>query len=275
MLWSLVVGYLGLCGFVYAVQDSLTFFPARALPYTPANARLEYRDLNLRAADGVAFHGWLVEHPNPAGWVLHCHGNGGNIAGRIDHLRLFHSLGFNGVVFDYRGEGKPSEAGLVADATAVWKHLTEELKVSPDKIVLFGESLGGGVACALAAEHRPAGLVLKSTFSSLPDVAARHYPYLPARLLMKTRFPSAKRVAEMDCPKLVCHGPADEVVPFDLGRRLFEKAAGPKEFLELPGGHNTSPLDLGEEFHQTLNRFMRAAVKAEDVGSDAPGSEDG
>lgn len=256
------LAYGGLCALVYGNQDKLTYFPFSKVSVNPGDYQLEFQEFELEQGPN-SVTGWIVPAGEEAPWVLHFHGNGGNIAGRIGHLQLLHRLGFNAVVFDYRGygrsRGKPSEPGLIEDAVAVRSHLLETYGVSPRKLVYFGESLGGGVACALAEKHPPVGLILKSTFSSIPDVGAAAYPFLPVHLLATNRFESVRRVPEFKFPKLHLHSQSDEVVPYKFGRRLFEAAAEPKQWLDIPGTHNTGPLELGQDFARAIEEFVQAS----------------
>ena len=269
MLWTIVgmlgLGYAGLCGLVYLQQDSMTFVPSRDVRVTPADYKLEFEDFDLDlGASSVT--GWIVRHEPDSPWVLHCHGNGGNISGRIGHLMLLRKAGCNAVVFDYRGygksRGKPHQQGLLEDAIAVRQHLLDKCGVEPKKLIYFGESLGGGVACLLAEKHPPPGLILKSTFTSAADRGAELFPYLPVHLLAKTRLNSASRVPHFEFPKLIIHGRNDEVIPFHHGEKLYQLAAEPKKWLEIPGTHNTGPLDLGEEFLETIRQFVQDCCAA-------------
>lgn len=269
------LGYTGLCGLVYLKQDSLLFFPSSVIPADPGELGLTFEAFEIPSRDS-SVTGWLVRTDTPgAPWVMQCHGNGGNIANNIPYLALFKKLGFNGVVFDYRGYGRsrgvPSEAGLVEDAMAVRNYLLDKQGVKPEKLVYFGESLGGGVACALAEKAPPAGLVMKSTFTSVPARGAEVYPFLPIRWLARTRFDSDQRIARIDCPKLFMHAHADDVVPYHHGRKLFELAGQPKTWIDIPGGHSTNPLELGREFDETVSDFVRKATapKAEAAANPA------
>jgi fermentation-respiration switch protein FrsA (DUF1100 family) len=266
MHWLLVllVAYLLLCLLVYAGQSWLVYFPSRHLGLTPADLGLAYAEADIQTEDGVRLHGWAVPRQGAGAWVLHCHGNGGNISGRLDLVKLLHDLGCNVLVFDYRGygrsQGRPSEEGLRRDAEAAWRYLTQTLGIPSGQIVLMGESLGGGVAARLAARHRPAGLILQSTFTSAVDLGAEVYPFLPVRLLCRHRYPVAEYVRSLDCPKLILHSPQDEIVPVRHGRRLFEVAAEPRQWLEIQGGHNQSYLERGPDYRQALRGFIAGAV---------------
>ncbi len=254
-----VLVYGGACGLLYLAQSSLVFLPSREVGPTPADAGVSFREFEIKTGPDSSVHGWLHQVGPAAPWIIHFHGNAGNICGRIDQLKMFSQLGLNGVVFDYRGygrsQGHPSESGLVEDGVAVIDFLTQQEGLTLDRAVFFGESLGGGVATAVAEQRTPAGLILKSTFTSIPDRASELYPWLPVRHLSRVRFPNLERVRTLSCPKLFIHGDPDEVVPFHHGRRLFQAACQPKEWLQVPGGHSRGPFQLGPEFPQRLGAF--------------------
>ncbi len=243
---TVVAVYAGICLLVYLTQARLVYFPSRDIEATPRSLGLDYEDLKLKASDGVELSAWFVPCERSRGTVLFCHGNAGNISHRLGAIRMFHDLGFAILLFDYRGygqsQGSPTERGTYLDAEAAWDWLVSERKVAPQQVVIFGESLGGAVAAWLAREHTPGALVLQSTFTSLPDVGARLYWWLPVRLLSRFRYDARSCVRQVKCPVLVAHGQSDEIVPYALGRRLFDAANEPKEFLELSGSHNDGVL---------------------------------
>jgi fermentation-respiration switch protein FrsA (DUF1100 family) len=192
--------------------------------------------------------------------VLFFHGNAGNLSHRADMLLRLTRPGVNVLIIDYRGygrsQGRPSEQGLYADATAAWTFLTAERGVDEDRIVLFGKSLGGAVAIDLAARVAPAGVIAQSAFTSVPDMAARHYPFVP-RMLVRTKMDSLAKIAGVSCPKLFVHSTGDEIVPYAMGRRLYDAAAEPKTFFEVRGaGHNETWLAGGEEYYRAINDFI-------------------
>jgi len=268
MLWAvtLAVVYLAICLLFFLAQASLVYFPARDVRLSPKDFGMEFEDVWLTASDGVSVHGWAVPRSGAEVWILYCHGNGGNIAGRLDILRWLHRLGANVLAFDYRGYGKsngsPSEDGLYRDAEAAWTWLSQARGVRPERIVVLGESLGGGVACGLAERHPPGGLALQSTFTSVPDVGAPVYWWLPVRLLCRNVFPSGDRVSRLGCPKLIMHGKRDEIIPYALGRALFEKAAEPKRWLDLPGGHNDGAWMADENVRNAMRGFLEEVSRA-------------
>jgi uncharacterized protein len=266
--------YLALCLMLLLLQSRLVFFPTRALEATPADARLAYEDVWLRTDDGLRLHGWWVPVAEPRGTVLFFHGNAGNISHRLVSLRTFHRLGYSTLIFDYRGygrsEGSPSEAGTYRDAEAAWRHLTEERGIAPETIALFGRSLGGAVAAWLAERHPTGAVILESTFTSVPDLGAELYPFLPVRLLARIRYPTLARMEHLRAPVLVVHSRNDDIIPFHHGRRLWEAAREPKAFLELVGTHNDGFVTTGPRYETELARFL-----AEHLPSSRPSADSG
>lgn len=257
---TIVLGYLTICLAMFSLQARLIYFPDRDYWTTPKEAGLAFDDLTLKTADGLSIAAWYVPHAAAKGTVLFCHGNAGNIADRLESLKSFHYLGYNVLIFDYRGygrsEGKPSEPGLYRDAEAAWRYVVETRATRPESVVLFGESLGGAVAIDLAARHTPGALVVQSTFTSLVDIGQRQYPFLPIGLLCTQRYASIDKVLSITCPKLFIHGTQDELVPLANGRRLFDAAAEPKDFLQTPGGHNDGGFEHNMECIRRLGDWL-------------------
>lgn len=225
---------------------------------------LEPRRVTTVTQDGVHLVGWVMERPRGADhWMLIFHGNAGNISsdGRPEHYARLMALGLNVAAFDYRGYGEsggePTEAGLYLDADAAYAFLRDSLGVPPDRIVIFGHSLGSAVAVDLAGRVPARGLVLEGAFSSGPDVAQRAYWFVPVRRLMRSRFASAEKIGRVRGPKLFLHARRDEVVPLDLGRRLFAEAGDPKAFVELDGGHSDAYLADSSRYFGALAAFLR------------------
>jgi fermentation-respiration switch protein FrsA (DUF1100 family) len=255
-----VILYIGLVIFLYLVQDRLVYFPIRPLTATPADIGLPYESVSLQTSDGVNLSGWFVPVEDARATVLFFHGNAGNISHRLDSIELFHGLRLNVLIIDYRGygqsEGRPSEQGTYLDAEAAWRYLVDERHIPPEEIILFGRSLGGAVAAWLAQEKSPGMLILESTFTSVPDVAAKHYPFLPVRWLTRVKYNTLARLPEIESPVLVIHSPDDEIIPYSHGQALFAAAQAPKEFLELRGGHNEGVF-LWRGFYETgLDGFI-------------------
>lgn len=256
---ALVIGYIVVAVVAMLLENYLLFFPVSYPNGEWRPAGIEFEDAWFQADDGTKLHGWYLPHPNPRATLLFCHGNGGNVTHRAMALEALHkSAGASVLIFDYRGygrsEGKPSGAGILADARAARAWLAERENIDETDIVLLGESIGGAVAVDLAARDGARGLVLESTFDELTEVAAQHYPWLPVRWLMRTRFDSAGLIGQYRGPLLQAHGDADTLVPIRYGRRLFEAANGPKRFLLLPGhDHNHF---MPREYYQALASFL-------------------
>ena len=211
-------------------------------------------DVGQRGQDGVEdvakiSKGLLAtgddEHLKDGKTVLFFHGNAGNISHRLASIAFFHELGLSVLIIDYRGfgesTGKPSVGGSLEDARAAWRWLVDERKITPSQIIVFGRSLGGGVAAnfvgALSAEEMPGALIMESTFTSLHAVGKRMFPGLPRWVFVKD-YTSLETLKHLDVPLLVVHSPDDEVIPYFMGRELFESYAGPKYFIEMRGSHN-------------------------------------
>jgi fermentation-respiration switch protein FrsA (DUF1100 family) len=235
-----------------SLEDGLLYHPDRELPVGP---HLPFEDVSLVADDGVRLHGWHVRAPSPRALVVVCHGNAGNIAHRVAIAELFARAGLDTLLFDYRGfgrsEGRPSEEGLYRDGEAA--RLWAEGQGLP--VVLYGESLGGAVAIELAVRRPPALLVAQSTFTSLPDMADRILPF--GRLLVRQRFASLEKIRRLHAPLLVVHGDRDELIPYRMGKALFEAAPGPRELLAVAGAHHNDVFALaGAEIAQRIARLV-------------------
>lgn len=218
-----------------------------------------FEDAEFTADDGTKLHGWFAHAPNPSAIVLCCHGNAGNVTNRRYVLDMFRNgLHASIFVFDYRGYGKsagmPNERGILLDARAARKWLAKRANVEEKDIVLLGTSLGGGVAVDLAAKDGARALILENTFTSIPEVAVHHYPFLPASWLMQTRLDSGRSIRAYRGPLLQVHGERDRVIPYELGKKLFEAAHEPKTFVTIPGGdHNDPPTPA---YYEALKEFL-------------------
>jgi len=262
----LAVGYLGLCLLMFFSQERLLYFPDPRLIATPEALGLDFESVSIGTEDDLRLHAWWIP-ANPArGVLLFCHGNAGNISHRLDSIRQFHELGLSVLIFDYRGygesEGKPSEAGTYRDVTAVWRYLTGKRGIPPEKVVVFGRSLGAAVAAHLAARVEPGAVVLESAFTSVADMAARLYPWLPVRWLVRIDYPVARDIQAIRAPVLILHSPNDEIIPYDMGRTLYELAHEPKEFIELRGGHNGGWLLSEPDYSSAVDAFLDEHLSA-------------
>ncbi len=252
---------------------SLPFYPVKEISLTPAAIQLPYEDVRIATQDGEHIAGWFIPAGDDAGKpasgcaLLFFHGNAGNISHRLDSIAIFHKLGFSQLIIDYRGfgqsTGEPSVNGTLLDAAAAWKWLTETKGFTPGRIVIFGRSLGGGVAAAQAARTPPRALILESTFTRLYDVASDMFPWLPVRLFLPQDYDTPGNLAKVRVPLLVVHSPDDEVISYRLGRRLYDGYAGPKRFLELRGSHNTGFRESIGEYTRGLEDFLREVQEPE------------
>ena len=225
-----------------ALESRFLFFPTTAADDWSEPTDFSYRDLTLTAR-GSTVHAWWCPVARAAGAVLYCHGNAGNLSHRVRVYRALQAThNVSVLAVDYPGygksEGKPSEAGCYAAAGAAFDWLTGNGGVAAERVVLFGESLGGGVVTELATQRPCRAIVLFSTFTSVPDVARAHYPFLPARWAMQIRFDSLKRMAAVSRPVFIAHGDADRLIPLRHAQQLYAAANEPKLLHVDPGrGH--------------------------------------
>lgn len=269
LLLAAAYGILALL--VYIFQPYLLYFPnlpGRAVEATPAQVGLAFEPVTLTTEDGVILEGWFLPALKARGTLLFFHGNAGNIAHRLDSLRLFHKLGLSSFIIDYRGyghsQGRPTEAGTYLDARAAWNYLTQQRHIPEKEIILFGRSLGGAIAAQLAAQTRPGALIVESTFTSIPELAAELYSFLPVRWLARFRYPTQDFLAKAACPVLIIHSRDDEIIPFAHGQALFKAASQPKQFLMLNGGHNDAFLINEQKYLRGIESFLQTHFNHEE-----------
>jgi fermentation-respiration switch protein FrsA (DUF1100 family) len=248
--------YVVLAAVLYVTQRSLMYFPDTAHT-TPAQAGLpEAAEVALTAADGVGVTVWHVAPKGDKPVILYFHGNGGSLHYRVERFKKLLADGIGLVALEYRGfggnAGNPSEHGLIADAEAAYGFAAARYPAK--QIAVWGESLGSGVAVALAAEKPVGRVILEAPFTSAAAVAAIRYWYMPVRLLMKDQFRSDERIAKVTVPLLILHGLHDQTIPYTMGERLFERANQPKHIVKfLDGGHED--LDANGALHAAA-RFL-------------------
>jgi fermentation-respiration switch protein FrsA (DUF1100 family) len=238
--------YLGLLVLLRLNESRLLYAPgpARTLTPPPSELALPVERVEIPTEDGLTLIAWAIRSGRASDpWLLICHGNGGNIseAGRPFHYAGLRGLGLNQLAFDYRGygesQGEPSEPGLYRDAEAAYRFLRDTLGIGPDRIVIFGHSLGSAVAVELAGRAPAAGLILDGALTSVVERAQEVYPFVPVRWIAASRYASIDRIGNLHLPKLFLHAERDEVIPIAHGRRLYEAAPPPKRFVALAGGH--------------------------------------
>ncbi len=267
LMLAIVGGYCALALYVFLMQPKLIYYPGipgRTLEATPAVIGMDYEELTLSTTDGEHLHAWFIPHPQARATLLFAHGNAGNISHRLDSIQVFHDIGLNVLIFDYRGygqsTGKPSEKGTYRDAEAAWAYLTLTRGIDPGKIILFGRSLGAAVITDLATRVEPAGVILESAFLSVPDMASTIYPWLPVRWLASYRYDNGDKVTRITQPLLIIHSRGDEIIPFEQGERLFQQASEPKQFLELRGRHNDGFYVSRDEYLAVMGAFLEGAL---------------
>jgi hypothetical protein len=233
---------------VRAIESRFAFFPSPGETTTPDEFGIAYQRVSLTAAGGVTLRGWSMPHPSPRARILYFHGNGGNLSVWAPILAGIHRRGYTLHAFDYRGygasTGRPSERGLYRDVDAAvewpWPGPSAPL-------VYWGRSLGATMAAYAAAKRPPHGLILESGFTDARSLLRGSPPMAFLSLFSSYRFPTAGWLENVRCPVLVLHGDDDRVIPFAAGRALFDRIAGPKQFVVIRGGdHNdVAPPDAG------------------------------
>ena len=258
--------YLAIIGLVFVFQRHLMYSPGRVVP-TPADVGVPEMDVVfLPTIDGLVIESWYAKSASGKSTIIFFHGNAGTLADRAYKARLFMDAGYGVVLAGYRGfgrnDGKPTEQGLYRDAQAVFNFLENEDIDSGDKpggLVLYGESLGSGIAVQMAREfaeladatgaNRITGVILEAPFTSMSDAANYHYPWLPTQILVWDRFDSIEKISSIGVPLLVIHGRKDRTVPFEQGEKLFSVASDPKQALWLSDAGHVDVYDFGAGEH--------------------------
>ena len=265
-----LVGYGGATGYLKLNETELVFHPAGRVVEAPSpEFALREERVTFRTADSTRIAAWVIPAAAPAPadstgiWLLVCHGNYGNI-GFGDRPRFYamtRDLGVNLLAFDYRGfgesEGSPSERGVYADARAAYDWLREVRRVPPERIVIFGHSLGSGVATELASRVPSAGLIVEGAFTSVPDRGQELYPVMPVRIVASYRFANIEKVPTLAIPKLFLHSPTDDIIPYAHGERLFAAAAEPKRFVSVRGGHMNAFFEDSGTYFGAMREFLQ------------------
>lgn len=268
MLWLVILIpisiYFFLALFLAVFQEKFVFLPGKTIFMTPDERDLDYEEFWVEVPDGTKINGWFIKAKDAKATLLFCHGNAGTISHRIESAEIFLELGLNVVLYDYRGygrsPGKPCEKNTYEDTEAVWGYLTKEKNIPAEDLVILGRSMGGPIAANLAKNHQPKMCILESTFSSVPDVARFRFPIFPTKWLVTIHYPTVNYVQGINCPLLVVHSPDDEIIPFNMGEKIFEAANEPKEFLKLSGGHNETYFECIDQYRDKLNDCFRKFI---------------
>ncbi|HOW59680.1 MAG TPA: alpha/beta hydrolase [Candidatus Omnitrophota bacterium] len=236
------------------------YFPLKTLQEDPSSHGLLFENIFFETADHYKLNGWFIPAAGAQETILFCHGNAGNISHRIEKLVLFHQLELNVFIFDYRSygksQGRPSEQGLYRDVDAAYRYLISR-GILPEHIIGYGESLGGAVITDLALRAPMKVLILESTFTDIRGMIAAHYPFIPHQIV-RSKYDSKQKIVSIKIPKLIMHSPDDEIVPFALGKDLYESAGSPKEFLEIKGGHNDGFYQSEQLIKERLAVFLKS-----------------
>jgi len=260
-LGGLLFAYLGLVLLIYLVQRRLQYFPDPLPVERPGGEDLKtLEELNLVAADRVRISAWYWPGKRLDN-ILMFHGNAGHRGHRLDWARGFHELGFGVFLLDYRGyggsDGSPTEQGLDLDAQAAlgW------LRRKPGRVIYLGESLGSGPAIELALRQPPAAMILHAPLTSAVEVGQAAYPYLPVSLLLKDRYENDRKISQISSPVLIIHGERDSVIPFHFGRKLFDMASVPKDWLAVPQADHNNLAEIGGRLYwKTIQSFLEKAL---------------
>lgn len=269
---ALLILYLGLCLFLRYWQSRLIFFPPTEIASSPAEKNLAYKEVWLPVSTGKIHGWWIPSSQADAPALLYFHGNGSNIGDLINRASRFHELGLSVLLIDYRGYGKssgpfPNESLVYEDAQAAWTYLTQTRQLPPEKIFLYGHSLGGAVAIELARQHpQLAGIIVEGSFTSIGAVAKEVslYRLFPIDWILTQKFDSINKIPDLKMPKLFIHGTADEVVPSKMSQELYAAASQPKQILLVPeAGHNDVAKLGGVEYLQAIAQFIERASQSE------------
>ena len=265
---GMIVLFLALYGvFLVSCERRIIYHPHKYPEgnWNSSSSSVSREDVHFTASDGVRLHGWYIPSAGAKATLLWFHGNAGNITHRLGNIEMLKPLNLNIFIFDYRGygksEGEPDEKGIYSDSQAAYDWLVNIKKIPPQKIILFGRSLGGICAVEIAAKNPAAGVILESVFPSARRMAQKIFPFLPLGWAIKSRFDAIAQVPGLKLPKLFLHGTQDEVVPYKLGRELFAAAVEPKTFYDIEGaGHNDTYLVGGPAYFGALDQFIQNAI---------------
>lgn len=273
MTWTQSAGLLvffivAYAAFLLLFENKIIFHPSTYPEgyWNPTSLGVPAQDVYFESEDGVKLHAWFIPAPNAVATLLWFHGNAGNLSHRLDNIQRLKRLNLNIFIFDYRGygrsEGTPDEKGIYKDSRAAYKQVLAMDGVSADTLFLFGRSLGGICAVETAMNHPAKGLILESVFTNSEDMSRKVFPLIPLGWAVRSQLDAVGKVPHLKLAKLFLHGTRDEIVPYDLGRKLFEKAANPKTFYAIEGaGHNDTYILGGAGYFDALNRFITETLK--------------
>ena len=254
----LLVAYIVIVVFVYFYQRNLLYHPSEN-NYQDAKIEFDYEEIFKKVDDEIKLKSWIVKKDfKKFKTLVLFHGNAGHLSNRIYKINELNKLNINILLISWRGfsgnKGSPTEKNLYQDAKAAIKWLNEQ-KIENEQIILYGESLGSGVAVEIAKKNNFNGIILESPFTSIENSAKIYYPYLPVKLLLKDKYDSISKIKMINIPILIMHGKKDDVVPFAMGKELFEKANTPKH------SYFTSEDDHMMEFNSDLINAIKEFIE--------------
>lgn len=262
LLISLPLIIVSIFVFFRYMERGAIFYPRRLVDTYPDKAGLGFEDVYFKTSDGFKLNGWFIPAGQARCTVLFCHGNAGNMVWRIEKAAFFNRLGCDVFMFDYRGygksEGAPSEKGVYTDARAAYEYLLKR-GVAAERMIGYGESLGGAIVIDLARGNKLAGLILESSFSNAVDMAGMIYPYVPSWAI-SSRFDSTEKIRSINIPKLIIHSVDDTIVPFRFGEKLYQAAAGPKKFVRVRGEHNVCFYKSEDVLKEEISDFLKTVI---------------
>jgi len=262
LLSLVLLGALSFYLFYPKIENFFIFYPVSSFAVAPEALHLPYKDAYFTAEDGTRLHGWLFPKEGELPVLVFCHGNAGNISHRLENIMLLLEKNFQVFIFDYRGygksAGKPSEEGLYLDGLAAYDYLVQEEQFSPKQVILFGRSLGAAVAVEVSLKREIRSLIIEGAFLSTKEMAKTMLLFSLLSPVLPAHYNNLRKIAHVDVPKLIIHGEADEIIPFYMGKELFEASNAPKYFYPLKGArHNDTYVVGGEEYFQTLAAFAK------------------
>ena len=263
---ALIVAVIAIIYLVSAVYRFFTqsydvYHPKKEITATPFDIKLYFEEIVFKSSDGINISGWFIPAGKRKEIVLFLHGNGGNISKRLALIDYFNrQIGLPVFIIDYRGYGKsggtPTEEGTYLDAAAAWEYLTGLRKIKPENIIIYGRSMGGPIAAKLAGKVKSRLLILDSTFTSMKDIAAEIYPYLPVRKFFKFNYSTIDYLKEVSCPVLIIHSTGDDYIPFSHAVKLYNTANKPKHFLKIEGTHKNNYIKSKQVFIEGIKSFI-------------------
>ena len=247
--------------FYNRIENFYVFFPQTEFDITPEALHMKYRNVSFYTEDGERLHGWFFPGRKEAPVILYCHGNACNISHLLGYAGLLLKKNLQVFLFDYRGYGKstgsPSEKGIYMDVQAAYDYLIDQEKIPPGRIVMAGHSIGAAAAIDLMTRNYARSIIIESAFTSTKDLSREIFPISVISFLLPANYNNLWKIAKINAPKLIIHGQDDEIVPFEMGKKLFEASKDPKYFYPIAGaGHNNTFIEWGDGYFKTLEDFI-------------------